>query len=206
MQWSSAVAIYKLGALWDTAFACTELRAAQGHHRLPNPCVKKYGRDDVWPQLLCQAKILKRVRNGWCPHVPLNRGLNAWPVAEDTAVLASLRKESDHTDSESEDEAQGRSAQLKDSSSDSYTGESDESVESVETEYMGPWLLNARTGWYHRTLKVETHEGRDESQWCLACRPSTVLSAWYELRDMDPGLKGFQPCGHWGCFPKWFMP
>ena len=39
---------------------CTELRAAQGHHRLPNTRVKKYGRDDVWLQLLCQTKLLKK--------------------------------------------------------------------------------------------------------------------------------------------------
>ena len=32
-----------------------DLRAAQGHHKLPSARVKKYGRDDVWPQLRCQG-------------------------------------------------------------------------------------------------------------------------------------------------------
>ena len=42
------------------------MRAAQGHHRL-NDCVAKYGRDDVWPQLQCQKRILLAVARGWQP-------------------------------------------------------------------------------------------------------------------------------------------
>lgn len=164
--------------------------------------VQKNGWDDVWPQLLCKTKILKNVTNGWCPHVPLNRGLSAWSITEDAAALASLRKESDHTDSESEEEGESRSAQFEHSSSDSYADESDESAVPEPTQYAGPWLLNSRTGRYHRTVHMNTEEHAEEGHWCLACRPGTVVSDWYDLRDTDPGLKGFQLCGHWGCFPK----
>ena len=42
----------------------TELRAAQGHHRLASASVKKYSRDDVWSQLVCQCSGLLSSEGG----------------------------------------------------------------------------------------------------------------------------------------------
>ena len=64
------------------------MRAAQGHHLLPNDCVAKYGRDDVWPQLQCQKRILLAVARGWQPARSLQRGLQT--VAEEAAVIAAF--------------------------------------------------------------------------------------------------------------------
>ena len=174
---------------------------------MPNTCIKKYGRDDVWPQLLSQKKVLKRIACGWCPHVPLSRGLGSKSSMEDATVLASLCKDLDLTDSESDpEEACSGPSSIRDASSDSDAGESDaghadETTE--ELEFAGPWLLNARTGWYHRAAH-HTTDGvdADEKHWRLSCRPTAPISDWYELRRTDPGLQGFQPCGHWGCFSK----
>ena len=83
-----------------------DLRAAQGHHRLPNQCVKKYERDDVWPQLRCQRKILQAVAGGWCPATPLNRGLAT--IEEDSLLLQRLCRSEQLTESESDDELESR--------------------------------------------------------------------------------------------------
>ena len=141
----------------------TELRAAQGPHRMPNTCI--------------------------------------------TTVLASLCKDLDLTDSESDpEEACSGPSCIRDASSDSDAGESDaghadETTE--ELEFAGPWLLNARTGWYHRAAHHKTDGvDADEKHWRLPCRPTAPISDWHELQHTDPGLQGFQPCGHWGCFPQ----
>ena len=173
-----------------------DLRAAQGHHKLPSASVQKYGRDDIWPQLACQKKILQAIARNWRPQTPLNRGLQSLPEIAEVNALLCLRAD-DITDSESEGELPD-AAELHDASqSDVECADSDdESVSEPEPrEFAGPWLLNTKTGWSHRA--VQTQGGC----WGLACRPSATLCEWYILRESDPELVGYQPCSHSGCFP-----
>ena len=182
-----------------------DLRAAQGHHRLPNQCVKKYGRDDVWPQLRCQRKILQAVAGGWCPATPLNRGLAT--IEEDSLLLQRLCRSEQLTESESDDELEPPSA-----SGAEEIGSSDVEIASSDEEFGaddggasvhdGPWIVNSRTGWCHKAVVTARGglAGEGGVLYGLGCRPTVHLADWYQLRLTDPEIEGFQPCGHTGCF------
>ena len=188
-----------------------DLRAAQGHHALPNSCVKKYGRDDIWPQLLCQEKILKKVSHGWHPHVPINRGLSSLNLAEDLTILSSLQTNCEATESESDNELVDGDASVPDMESeadcesDEQTDVPQDAVEVEADKFDGPWLINMSTGWTHRAVLLKEPGGglQDNGKcWGLACRPKAMLAEWYEVRTTYPSREGFQMCGHSGCFAK----
>ena len=84
-------------------------------------------------------------------------------------------------------------ARDKDASSASSAEDSDEFVDSTSNEFTGPWLLNSRTGWYHRTVRPDSEELAKEGYWCLACRPGTMVPDWYKLRKIDSGLYKWFP-------------
>lgn len=182
-----------------------DLRAAQGHHRLANHCVKKYGRDDVWPQIRCQRKLVNAIAEGWVPSTPLNRGLSR--LEEDVVAIQRLCRPAPLTasESESEDGEQRDASAAASWDSDVESAPSDVEVSSDVADavsHEGPWLLNTRSGWCHKAVVTQGSSGvmsADGSYWGLACRPATKLSGWYVLRDFDPELDGFQPCGHPGC-------
>ena len=175
-----------------------QLRAAQGHHRLPNEAVRKYGRDDVWPQLRAQHRILSAVARGWRPSVPLLRGLDSYP--EDRKELESLLPGADFTDTESEGERSDNSVSQNTGSDTGSEDMADSDAESVNSstsdceKFQGPWLLNTRNGWVHKAVS------RTTGGWALACKPWLQVSSWFELCQNDPRPAGYQPCGHSGCF------
>ena len=143
---------------WASQLGIPEnLRAAQGHHRLASQMVKKYGRDDVWPQIRCQNKIRQAVANGWYPATPLNRGLDT--LEEDAGCLARLRQDIDLTESESESEADmshcAESSAAIMSDDDGISSDEDECEEDASSSLAaGPWLLNTRSGWCHKSVQV----------------------------------------------------
>ena len=64
---------------WATILdSSIDSRAVQGHHNLPkSSCVKKYGRDDIAPQLQLPRRLVDVINSGWVPHIPLHHGLTA---------------------------------------------------------------------------------------------------------------------------------
>ena len=133
----------------------------------------------------------------------MNRGLDT--LEEDAGCLARLRQDIDLTESESESEADmshcAESSAANRSDDDGISSDEDECEEDASSSLAtGPWLLNTRSGWCHKTLQVMAGgiPSADGSRWGLACRPAAPLSAWYELRTLNPELGGFQPCGHAG--------
>ena len=67
-------------------------------------------------------------------------------------------------------------------------------------EPVGPWLVNTKTGWSHRTVSgSDAGVVSDGLRWGLACRPAASLGSWFEFRLTDPELEGFSACGHSGC-------
>ena len=65
---------------------------AQGHHRSAtvSACVKRYSRDDINPQLSCQSKVFAKLRDGWRPYVPVDRGLGRVDAAVFEAHVPAL--------------------------------------------------------------------------------------------------------------------
>ena len=127
------------------------MRAAQGHHRLPNDCVAKYGRNDVWPQLQCQKRILLAVARGWQPARSLQRGFHT--VAEEASVITALCPQTEQTDTESECEEMGPAAvDLLSEQEGADSDDGDACPMYHGGEPVGPWLVNTKTGWSHRTV------------------------------------------------------
>lgn len=175
-------------------------RAAQGHHKIPGAsgCVQKYGRDDIFPQISCQKRILRAVQSGWEPGVPLQRGLMTAlnpPAADDV--------DDDVTECSSDDES--CSAQIDDTISCSSLADSDgDSVEdfcddtiadAAVVEDAGPWVLNMWSGIAHKACRFSDGEVGVH----LACRPGAILHAGYEERWVNPTLEGFRACQHRAC-------
>ena len=171
-------------------------------------CVKKYGRDDVNPQLKCQRRILRAIGSGWRPVTPLNRGVSG--LEEDAEFLDTCLQRAGHglaepdcTESESEQSAdegvpQHEEADECDSDQDDGCAEPELCVED-----QGPWILNALSGVFHKAVKLPLGvPGLEWSNatWGRACRPKDKLSGHNSLTHADPFLEGFQPCGHSGCF------
>ena len=175
-------------------------RAAQGHHKIPGAsgCVQKYGRDDIFPQISCQKRILRAVQSGWEPGVPLQRGLMTAlnpPAADDV--------DDDVPECSSDDES--CSAQIDDTISCSSLADSDgDSVEdfcddtiadAAVVEDAGPWVLNMWSGIAHKACRFSDGEVGVH----LACRPGAILHAGYEERWVNPTLEGFRACQHRAC-------
>lgn len=162
-------------------------RAAQGHHRYQgaSQCVQRYGRDDVAPQLSCQAQILAALRKGWRPGIPVLRG--AGYVKENGAAADSETESASSSSSSSS--APPSDSEGSECNSDAPMSEAD--------EFDGPWMLNTLSGVVHKTIQVDG----DEDGLFLACRPGAVLHDAYEKRIENPWFDGFRLCKHRGCFP-----
>ena len=150
-----------------------EQRAAQGHHRLKlvNNSVVKYRRDDVLPALHCQCVILQRISQGWVPYTPLCRG--AEPVQERAPTLVGKDFPSVTSDTEDSgsDGGSSSSSSSADGNGDFDRGASSLLSEDLSVDFEGPWLLNLRSGWFHKTLEV-CEDGRNWS-W-RAVRPCAL--------------------------------
>ena len=194
------------------------LRASQGHHRYTSVsgAVQKYGRDDVIGQIKFQQLVWGAVSGGWIPGIPLHRGVTRLDAFDSLRVPCNNKAEpaigatapndmvpgSDTGPEEEEEEVAGRNlvapedvaawSDGEDSAAPS-DGSGDDADEEVSS-FSGPWLLNTKTGWFHRAVQLG-----DDDQWCLACRPRAVLQEHYILHETDPRFDGWTACGHSGC-------
>ena len=172
-------------------------RASQGHHKQPgvSGCVQKYGRDDVVGQLRCQSSVLDAIEQNWAPKIPLERGIRA--LQTPVSVRPSGSKYAVVEDSETESESsQGESSSVVTSDGEQSSECDDVDVVASElVEFEGPWIVNTVSGVGHRALSVD----EDDSNWCLACRPGSVMHAGYEMRFDNPWFDGFRLCRHRGC-------
>ena len=183
-----------------------ELRACQGHHACheAGKSVRKYSRDDVLPQLDCQRKVLRRIAAGWVPVTALQRGVarmaadldwndvgKAESACDDFVVQVAEEGElaEEATDPESDSDSSRASA----SSEEDWSCSADEAE---ELEFTGPWLLNAKSRWYHK-LTVSSSEPCVRR---LSCRSQLDLHAGYVLNFDNPCGMGFSACQHVGCF------
>ena len=134
---------------WSSQVEVPEvLREAQGHHRSAtvSACVRRYSRDDINPQLSCQRKVVAKLRDGWRPYVPVDRGLGRVDAAVFEARVPALpRVEEDAEPGElpSDTEAVSVDAEVAaDPASDSEPGEfeseSEASVASVAPTLADP--------------------------------------------------------------------
>ena len=195
------------------------LRASQGHHRYTSVsgAVQKYGRDDVIGQIKVQQLVWGAVSGGWIPGIPLHRGVTRLDALDSLRVPCNNKAEpaigaiapndmvpgSDtEPEEEEEEEEAGRNlvapedvaawSDGEDSAAPS-DGSGDDADEEVSS-FSGPWLLNTKTGWFHRAVQLG-----DDDQWCLACRPRAVLQEHYILHETDPRFDCWTACGHSGC-------
>ena len=195
-------------------------RAAQGHHRAPAPgvskCVPRYGRDDVEFQLRCQRALLRSLDEGWVLKIPLDRGVHEL-VLQDMGPQASAVGVQRCPDSASSlpdvvcapsdsHRASARSGDAMETESDSdessfsSDAESSASVDSLSEEtpepVAGPWLLNIRSGVFHKSLCSKG------GLLVLAYRPQSEVHGGFELREVNSLFQGFSACRHSGCFSK----
>ena len=92
----------------------------------------------------------------------------------------------------SESESDAESAFSSDSDADSVASrDSLDGAAAVEQCFSGPWLLNIRSGVFHKSIRSVT-----ENSHMLACRPQTELHDGYELRNSNPRFEGFSACRH----------
>ena len=167
------------------------LRASQGHHRYAgvSGAVQLYGRDDVVGQIKFPRSVRKAVCGGWIASIPLRRGvtrlvgLESLRIPGDACVgpataLASSETADGSEKPEDADE-DGPSVVLSDASSQACD---DETVAEEQT-FSGPWLLNSKTGWFRRAVKIG-----DADHWSLACRQRAAVQEQDVLN-----------CGHSGC-------
>ena len=140
---------------------------------------------------------------GWRPHVPLNRALCAWSLPEDESVFALLRQALDFTDSESDVENETR-----------WRGTKTLLQPALQRIAMNLWILRpmsslglgclilGRAGITAQCVRIQRSLQRkaigvllaDQALWSLIGISCGRLILGY--------INGFQPCGHWGCFPK----
>ena len=70
-----------------------EQRMVQGHHKSQKPSsLRRYSRDDVYPQLQLQASLTSLVQSGWRPALAQHRGAQI-PMREPEVVLERFRKD-----------------------------------------------------------------------------------------------------------------
>ena len=186
-----------------------EERSAQGHHRLRNSsgCVEKCRRDDILPALRCQRLIVRGVRDGWVPCTALARGLTAVQEWDPSGllVLSESETEREGEDAESAEPGEIPCGDLELSDGDdsvcSDVGSDASDIEEVAaSQFIGPWILNMATGWYDRGVQCKPSEASgvafQDERLCLACRPTAVLGAHYEVRFSHPGMAGVCECRH----------
>ena len=173
-----------------------DLRAAQGHRRLPNQCVAKYGRDDVWPQLRCQRRIISPIGNGWRPAVPLHRGVIC--LTEDASKLEEMGlQHNELTESESEGELRSDGVEEPatdwDVEDDCPPSDAEDVAADIDsTEVQGPWIRLGASG---ISMDRRFHRRR----W------GPLGPNWYVFYTQDPRVDGFHVwsqrlfCGHVGC-------
>ena len=145
----------------------------------------------------------------------LARGLTAvqeWDpsgLLADGAVLSESETEEEGEDAESAEPGEIFCGDLELSDGDdsvcSDVGSDASDIEEVAaSQFMGPWILNMATGWYHRGVQCKPSEASgvafQDERFCLACRPTAVLGAHYEVRFSHPGMAGFCECRHKACF------
>ena len=95
----------------------------------------------------------------------------------------------------SESESDAESAFSSDSHADSVASrDSLDGAAAVEQCFSGPWLLNIRSGVFHKSIRSVK-----ENSHLLACRPQTELHDGYELRNSNPRFEGFCACRRSGC-------
>ena len=58
---------------------------------------------------------------------------------------------------------------------------------------VGPWLLNIRSGVFHKTIS------KSKGSYAMACRPQVAMHDGLELRKTNPRFEGFSACRHSGC-------
>ena len=199
---------------WSSQVEVPEvLREARGHHRSAtvSACVKRYSRDDINPQLSCQRKVVAKLRGGWRPYVPVDRGLGRVDAAVfemHVPALPQVDKDSEPGEIPSDTESEAESVDAEaaaDTASDSEHGElesdSEASVASAAptladlADLEGSWLLNTVSGCAHKSVWC-----RELETWVLACRPSLQLGNQYEHWTCNPCFHGFRSCGHSGCW------
>ena len=137
-------------------------RAAQGHHKSQvSDSVRKYGRNDILPQLQCQRRVLKKIALGWRPERAVQRGVQG--VAEDPSLTQDLLGSAtcDSTDSESSEEngAESSSDQSSSQASSDASGLADEEEEELLND-TGPWIVNEASGCCLRAVQCAEHSGR----------------------------------------------
>ena len=167
------------------------LRASQGHHHYTSVsvAVQKYGRDDVVGQIKFQQLVWKAVTGGWIPSIPLHRGVTRSDARDSLRVPCDNGSASNDvalgSDTEPEEEAEegvrnpvspedvSAWSDGEDSAvpSDRSGNEANEAVEEVSS-FPGPWLLNSKTGWLHRAVKVGD-DGALPAAHELSCRSNT---------------------------------
>ena len=70
-----------------------EQRMVQGHHKSQkSSSLRRYSRDDVYPQLQLQASLISIVQTGWRPALAQHRGAQA-PMVEPAVQLERFRKD-----------------------------------------------------------------------------------------------------------------
>ena len=146
-------------------------------------------------QLRCQSSVLDAIEQNWAPKIPLERGIRA--LQTPVSVRPSGSKYAVVEDSETESESsQGESSSVVTSDGEQSSECDDVDVVASElVEFEGPWIVNTVSGVGHRALSVD----EDDSTWCLACRPGSVMHAGYDMRFATPWFDGFRLCRHRGC-------
>ena len=70
-----------------------EQRMVQGHHKSQkSSSLRRYSRDDVYPQLQLQASLTTLVQSGWRPALAQHRGAQS-PMVEPEVLLERFRKD-----------------------------------------------------------------------------------------------------------------
>ena len=175
-----------------------EKRAAQGHHRLVTMTnsVVKYRRDDILPALKCQRTILQQIAQGWAPYTPCCRGAD--PVQEKRPRLVGHEALATERDSDAESETSGSCFSVFTDADDEFMSDASSlAPDGFPSDEHGPWILNVRSGWFHKAMENEVDDRGvwlGDRQLVLAGRPALCLSASYEARDTDPELEGYAEC------------
>ena len=127
---------------------------------------------------------------------PMSQDAHSPVVAENLRDPLEVNSDAP-TEPESESEAE---TAFSSDSSDSGAVQSVASADSLKGEgasehcFSGPWLLNIRSGIFHKAIR-----NVQEDSHMLACRPQTGLHDGYELRRRNPRSEGFCACRHSGC-------
>ena len=150
-------------------------RRVMGHHRAKDSGERmagRYSRDDVLLGLRAQLKILRAIRQGWCPLTPQGRG-GKTPVKEAGIDLSKAEALSiplgldcsvgENSDTES-DVSEGELSDSSSSSSDSSEGSEPLPVAPGSSEQ---FVVNKLTLCFHRAVCMDARVGR-------ACNPAQL--------------------------------